>query len=199
MRVTLALLCLLPLCGCRGPKQSVYRFEAGGPTPEQAEEAAGLRAAALERIDAGALEEALPLLSSASLLDPGDGAVFNNIGWVHQRSGRLYPAAVAYRRAAELRPTDPVPVSNLGLVLGAAGRWGDAVAAQQRAVGLAPGDPRFETRLTYARFRRGDPVEQLRDELERVALSLRDGGWAPWAARQLARLDEAGHDDGSPR
>ena len=193
------LLVLLPLVGCSGPKRSVYRFEAGGPTRAQVEESARLRAEALERIDDGRPEDALPLLSEASSLTPGNGAVFNNLGWVHHRAGRLYPAAVAYRRAAELRPGDPVPLSNLGLVLGDAGRWDDAAAAHGRALALAPGDPRFESRHTYARVRRGDAAAELRDALERVALSVREGGWGVWAERQLARLDGERTGDGEPR
>lgn len=71
-------------------------------------------------------------------LEPRTAWEYDDQGRHHLRSGRLAPAAEAFRRALDLRPQDFWSNFYSGLVSYRLGQYGDAVAAFRTCVALAP-------------------------------------------------------------
>lgn len=131
--------------------------------------------------------EALEVYERASVLDPRDPRVFNNIGAVRRSLGQLEEARQAFRRAIELDPRYAAAWSNLGLVLEALGQREEAAIAFQTALGLDPGNPSASVNLAIQYHEAGlwDEAQRLLEE------AVRRDPLMPEAHYELGRLSEA--------
>jgi tetratricopeptide (TPR) repeat protein len=89
--------------------------------------------------------------------------VWNNLGFMQARGGRLQEAIASFGRAYEGDPTDPVFCFNLGVCLWQAKKFTDAVRFLQEAVQLAPDDPEFHRLLGEALGATGDSAGKQRE------------------------------------
>lgn len=110
-------------------------------------------------------DQALGEFEAALALDPSLSEAHVNLGFLHERAGRLIEAATAYDRATALDPTLHVAFFNLGAVLMKLCAFEPALAVVERAVALKPDDP--ETLLALANIRR------FRNELDEAEAACR--------------------------
>ncbi len=132
-------------------------------------------------------QDALELYQQASVLDPRDPRVFNNIGAVRRSLGQLEEARQAFRRAIEVDPGYAAAWSNLGLVLEALGQRHEAAIAFQTALRLDPGNPSASVNLAIQYHEAGlwDEAQRLLEE------AVRRDPLMPEAHYELGRLSEA--------
>ena len=69
-------------------------------------------------------------------------AAHYNLGWLHDRSGRLKEAIQSYGKAIELDPKHPRAYNNLGYTLQKAGRFDEAIDTWIEGIARVP-DNRF--------------------------------------------------------
>ena len=69
----------------------------------------------------GQVEEALELLNSLKLAEPGNGLIPFRIGLIHEKNNDSAAAVIAYRKSVELDPTDPQSNVRLAYLLRARG------------------------------------------------------------------------------
>lgn len=117
----------------------------------------------------GAFTDALDALRLALEIDDGDTAVWNNIGVICLKIGRLAEAREALERAVSLNPSNVAALVSLGSVALKLSDPGNAKAALERALDLAPGHPAAHANMaiTLALFGR---IEEAEEELRIAAL-----------------------------
>jgi len=91
---------------------------------------------ALDAMDRGDHEAALPLLKQAVAEDPGDAMLRNSYGSALAATSRLGDAIAHFRKASELSPDYPDPHHNLALALVEQGRSGEAIPEFEKALAL---------------------------------------------------------------
>ena len=104
---------------------------------ERPDDAALLQLAGRASLELG-LDDAQGYLERAAAAEPGDPALWRDLGADFAFLGRLEDARQAFRRAVELLPDDSGALLDAGLASLAAGRTGDAVAYLKQAAQLDP-------------------------------------------------------------
>jgi spermidine synthase len=77
-------------------------------------DALALNALADRLIEAGSLEEAMPLIERAVALDPDNGMILDTYGWALLKRGESRKALGVMRRSASVLPTHPIVLYHLG-------------------------------------------------------------------------------------
>jgi tetratricopeptide (TPR) repeat protein len=80
------------------------------------------------------LDEAVRLVERALVVEPGNPAYLDSLGWAHFRRGNLDEAEKYLTPAAAQLPRNAVVQDHLGDVFARRGRWADAIAAWTRAL-----------------------------------------------------------------
>jgi Flp pilus assembly protein TadD len=104
---------------------------------EQPDDPALLQIAGRASLELG-LDDARGYLDRAVAAEPGDAALWRELGADFAFLGRIEDARKAFHRAVELVPEDPGALLDVGLASLAAGRTGDAVAYLKQAARLDP-------------------------------------------------------------
>lgn len=106
---------------------------------------------ALAAHQAGQIDDAIRLYSSALRQNPDQPDVWNNLGVALRRRKKLLAALIAYRRAAELRPENAGLWSNMGNCLREMMRFDEALVAHKKALELDDSikSHRFNAGLVY--------------------------------------------------
>jgi len=107
-------------------------------TATRPQDATGTFNAAIDALQAGLEDEALPRIEAALRLSPGDPRLWQIAGLLHRQIDDLAPAIEAFKRAAALAPADPRIAHSLARVHLEAGL--PAVDLFQAAWRLAPND-----------------------------------------------------------
>jgi len=81
----------------------------------------------------------ITLWSDVTSKSPGDARAWNNLGQVHERSGRFEAAEQAFSEAVRQDPEYPRARANLGIALQRLGRIDEALEAYGAALHLEPG------------------------------------------------------------
>ncbi len=135
------------------------------------------QAVALQR--RGRLAEALKAYAAASVLEPTNPDVFNNMGVALRSLGKPDAAAALYRRSLALRPDAPGTHSNLGNALRDMGRHREAADRLRHAVGLAPDSVEAIYNLGLALRDLGEDAEAL-EHFDRALALDPDHGECRW-------------------
>jgi tetratricopeptide (TPR) repeat protein len=106
-------------------------------------------------LKAGKYEDAISPLLQASVLDPSNSAVQNDLGIAYLFTRRLPEAVASLRRSIALRPASARTHFNLGLVLAQTGDYEAALAAHRRATELEPGLAEAHGRVADILVRKG--------------------------------------------
>ncbi|KJE33843.1 hypothetical protein UF64_19345 [Thalassospira sp. HJ] len=85
---------------------------------------------------AGQIDDAIRLYSTALRQNPNQPDVWNNLGVALRRSKKFDAALIAYRRAADLRPENAGMWSNMGNCLREMMRFDEALVAHKKAIEL---------------------------------------------------------------
>lgn len=93
---------------------------------------------AIERIDAGEIEEGIVLLESVTHEAPQATAAHIDLGIAYGRVDRWEDAEASMQRALELNPRHPVALNELGIVYRHMGRFDDARASYEQALEIHP-------------------------------------------------------------
>jgi len=80
------------------------------------------------------LDEAIAFVERALVIEPGNGAYLDTLGWAYYKQNRLEQAEPPLREAAKQLPTVSVIQEHLGDVLNKRGLYQEAIDAWQRAV-----------------------------------------------------------------
>jgi tetratricopeptide (TPR) repeat protein len=80
------------------------------------------------------LDEAVALVERALVIEPGNGAYLDSLGWAYYKQNRLDQAEAPLREAAKQLPTVSVIQDHLGDVLSKRGLYQEAIDAWQRAL-----------------------------------------------------------------
>ena len=80
------------------------------------------------------LDEAVALVQRALVIEPGNGAYLDSLGWAYYKQNRLDLAETPLRQAAAQLPTVSVIQDHLGDLLNKRGLFEEAIAAWQRAL-----------------------------------------------------------------
>jgi protein O-GlcNAc transferase len=96
-------------------------------------------AVAIERHQAGRLDEAIELYRQVLAFDAANVVACSNLGAALQQQGRLEEAADCYHRALALDANLVEAIGNLGTVLKLQGKSAEAAASYRRALDLRPG------------------------------------------------------------
>jgi tetratricopeptide (TPR) repeat protein len=125
---------------------------------------------------------ALALQDSARLtaLDPGNGRVWFNHGFLLEEAGQWDEALTAFQRATELAPQLDRAWYGLGLVLIRLGRHDEAIAALKRNTELQPMSPYGWYQLARVHADRQEP-----EAVVKIIRHLK--GFEPKVAEQLER------------
>lgn len=116
---------------------------------------------------AGQIDDAIRLYSTALRQNPNQPDVWNNLGVALRRSKKFEAALIAYRRAADLRPGNAGLWSNMGNCLREMMRFDEALVAHKKALELddtVKSHP-FNTGLVYRDMNR---FEEALDYFERA-------------------------------
>ena len=105
------------------------------------DDADALHQAAIERLQAGDVEQARRLLERAIALSPGVAIYHANLGVILKRLGLLDERIACYRLAAQLAPGEAVNLANLAAALNEKGHYADSEAQSRAALRLAPQRP----------------------------------------------------------
>ncbi|MBI2173749.1 MAG: tetratricopeptide repeat protein [Candidatus Omnitrophica bacterium] len=101
----------------------------------------------LDAVEGVNLYEAKSLIERALVLDPGNGAYLDSLGWVCYKMGRMAEAVVLLERAAKRIDTDPAVFDHLGQVYFSLREWEKARENWQRALQLDSDQPEIRERL----------------------------------------------------
>lgn len=93
---------------------------------------------AMELMNDGKYEQALPEWQKAVQLNSDEPLAHNNLGFVLAERGRVEEAIRHYEKALELDPQYPEAYNNLGEALARSGRYDKALALFERALDLDP-------------------------------------------------------------
>ena len=80
------------------------------------------------------LDEAVALVERALIIEPGNGAYLDSLGWAFYKQNRLEQAEAPLQEAAKQLPTVSVIQDHLGELLNKRGRFQEAIDAWQRAL-----------------------------------------------------------------
>ena len=80
------------------------------------------------------LDEAIAFVERALVIEPGNGAYLDTLGWAYYKQNRLEQAEPPLREAAKQLPTVSVIQEHLGDVLNKRGLYQEAIDAWQRAI-----------------------------------------------------------------
>ncbi len=112
----------------------------------------------------GNFAAALPNFVRALLINPNDGELLYNLGWVYLELGAMGNASEALERCVSLMPESPVPRYLLGEVAVSQGQFDRAVELLEEAVRLDPANAGPAIRLAYCLLKTGrheDAVKRL--------------------------------------
>lgn len=87
---------------------------------------------------AGKIDEALSKFMSASVKDPANAVVLNNMGLIYKKKGDVAQAEGLYKKALSLKPDYPEAYNNLGVLKAAAGDTLSASVYLKRAIKSQP-------------------------------------------------------------
>jgi cytochrome c-type biogenesis protein CcmH/NrfG len=130
--------------------------------------------------------EALEAANRCVALAPMRPEAHLNLGFVHERAGRIDQAEAAYRRAMQIDPNFAVAYRNLAAVRDARGDVAGAIPLLERALALAPNDVEGWNNLSSLRRRMNDAAGAL--EAADRALRLAPGHPPAHGNRGLALL-----------
>ena len=131
--------------------------------------------------------QAEQLLRRALSEDLYHGPAHNNLGVIYLKRGDLYAAASEFEWARKLIPGHPDPRLNLALTFERAGRRAEAMSTYESALEVYPGHiPTLQamTRLAL-KWEVNLPLEELRTNLETIALNGETHAWRRWATGRL--------------
>ncbi len=171
--------------------------------PRLATDIASLRKAAIAAHQSGDLDAALKHYRAYLRLNPGDAALWSNLGALHRKRREFRVAVACHRRAVELDPSMTTPRSNLANALS---ELGEAEEALQLRLRLADEDPKNPDRfadiaLSLRGLWRNDEAVRLIDaaekqfgyvprmRLQRAFANLMLGDWKRGFADYEARYD----------
>jgi len=138
------------------------------------------------RIERGALEEAIADLDLALEIDPGSATARNLRGLAWIRKGDLDRALADFSRATELAPRHPLAWSNLSAVHLKRRDYDRAERAASEAIRLQPDHPMAYTNRAGARVERRDLQGAIADASRAIELDGQLG--LAWSNRAAARL-----------
>ena len=115
--------------------------------------------------------DAIPLLSKASALDPGDAEPHYRLGLAYQETGHMQGAVDEMTEAVRLRPGYSETHNALGLLLRGQGRTPEALEHFREAVRYAPNSVEAHSNLGLALTEAGQPGEAIAEHRRAVALA----------------------------
>jgi len=102
------------------------------------EEVKNAFAAGIAAMNAKNFDEAVKQLQLAAEKDPGQPAIFGNLGMALANLKKYDDAVAAYRKAIELKPDDPAMHALVSLAFANAGKTDEATKAVEEVVKLSP-------------------------------------------------------------
>lgn len=138
--------------------------------------------------------EAQRLAYTALLADDGQSFLWNNMGIIQRRMGRLDLAETSYRQALTLNPLDWSAMSNLAYIFDYQGEALEAARLRALSHHTKLGNPYYRYALAQQAYRRGDFHEVLAQLDEAIASNRREPrffhlrGMAHW---QLGAIQSA--------
>ena len=98
------------------------------------------------------LDLAESLVREALVLEPGNGAFLDSLGWVYFRRGQFENSLDFLIQAVNVLPEDPIVLEHLGLVLGRLGQFREALDVLERALRLGGDGMRLEKAIAETRL-----------------------------------------------
>mgnify|MGYP003112932114 CR=1 FL=1 len=143
---------------------------------------------------AGQIDEAIRLYSTALRQNPQQPDVWNNLGVALRRSKKFEAALIAYRRAADLRPENAGLWSNMGNCLREMMRFEEALIAHKKALELDDTikSHTFNAGLVYRDMNRFDDALEYFDRALAIDPDYIDANWD----KALAHLALGNYADG---
>jgi Flp pilus assembly protein TadD len=92
-------------------------------------------------------------------LDPGNPAVFSQLGALYTRGGRVEQAVAQFRRMSEQRPQSVGAFTMMGILLGGLNRPAEARKAFERALEIDPTAPVAANNLAWLRAEADDNLD----------------------------------------
>ncbi len=132
----------------------------------------------------GRLDEALPSLTKASELDPGNGDAQINLGICLARLGKNEQAITAFTKAITIKDSSPSAHYNLGIALAEIGQDQDALSHFEKAVELRPSDTRPIERAVGIHLAR----REVKDAIRLLSIGQRHAPNNPRILKTLADL-----------
>jgi tetratricopeptide (TPR) repeat protein len=93
------------------------------------------------------LDKALDYIQRAIELKPENGFIYDSLGWVYYRLGKIEQAVKALEKAAKLSPDDPAILDHLGDVYLESGRVQQALEAYRKAVKFSSDNEKEKNRI----------------------------------------------------
>jgi len=93
------------------------------------------------------LDKALDYIQRAIELKPENGYIYDSLGWVYYRLGKIEQAVNALEKAAKLSPDDPAILDHLGDVYLESGHVQQALEAYRKAVKFSSDDEKDKNRI----------------------------------------------------
>lgn len=93
------------------------------------------------------LDKALDYIQRAIELKPENGFIYDSLGWVYYRLGKIEQAVKALEKAAQLSPDDPAILDHLGDVYLESGRVQQALDAYRKAVKFSSNNEKEKNRI----------------------------------------------------
>ncbi|MGB3509520.1 MAG: tetratricopeptide repeat protein, partial [Microcoleaceae cyanobacterium] len=124
-------------------------------SPVTPETAAQYFQKANKAIEAGKLEEAIPLYHQVIKLNPNFSLYYQSLGDVEAQLGHWEQATTAYRQAIKLKPNSAISHHRLGDILARQGKLEEAIASYSQAIHINPNFSEFYNSLGKALFNKG--------------------------------------------
>lgn len=153
----LPLLCVALLAGCGG-QRSAGGYDVRGDVKQDDELAVQL---AETFIEAGALQNAVPILRAALARKPRDPRLHYLLGTALRDKGVLRQAKVEFMLALEINPKLAPAHSGLGILFDLMSQRKRAIEHHERSVRLAPHVARFHNNLGFSYYLDGRPKEAI--------------------------------------
>jgi tetratricopeptide (TPR) repeat protein len=155
---------------------------------EESDELLALLGASL--ISSGKYSEAAPYLEKASLLNPNDNYIFNNLGCAYMFSGEHDKAIEPFRKGLKINPDDTIINFHLALLYDQLEDYENAKLYSRKAIELAPKDDRHWKMMARLYWKTGEYTEAMACILNSIDLNKKD--WESWL--YLGRLFKANED-----
>ncbi len=148
---------VLALSACGGARQ-LPGEDPPAPTPEEEAELTGDLSVQLAQtlIEAGAHQNAVPLLRGALARDPKDPRLHYLMATVLRDRGLYRKAEEEYALSLALSPTLAPAFAGQAVLRDLQGRHDEAKGLHDRAIELSPDVPRYRNNLGFSRFLAGD-------------------------------------------